>query len=76
MLKVAEAEENLKVEYWHYRQKQVIKAKRKKPYAWWDNLNPRAYGKKEGYTFEQAIDFIKRIAKKKTDDNDQKEKTS
>lgn len=30
--------------------------------------------KKEGYTFEQAIDFIKRIAKKKTDDNDQKEK--
>lgn len=30
--------------------------------------------KKEGYTFEQAINLIKRIAEKKIDDNDQKEK--
>ena len=30
--------------------------------------------KKESYTFEQAINLIKRIAEKKIDDNDQKEK--
>ena len=67
MLKVAEAEENLKVEYWHYRQKQVIKAK--KSHTLDEIISILEHmAKKEGYTLEQVIDLIGCIADKKDDD--------